>query len=496
MIENLCRHNKPLAFIPYSTPARALPSNIHMSPFPRLILRCDLEPDLIAFFVFSRYFAALDTGSFKRLAQAKNGGGNFDGTTAHKILFKVTFVEPISQPLTLCKQKALERPKTPFLAFFGPIPYIPPMNSLGLDKDPKDTRVVVAMSGGVDSSVVAALLQEEGYDVVGVTLQLYDHGAATAQSKTCCAGQDIHDARRVAEARGFPHYVLNYESNFRQSVMDDFADSYLRGETPIPCVRCNQSVKFRDLLEVAHDLGADCMATGHYVQRYRNGGAQAQMLRAVDDTKDQSYFLFATTQEQLEFLRFPLGGWTKDVTRGHAQRLGLLTAAKPDSQDICFVPGGDYAKIVKKMRPQAGNPGEILHEDGRVLGTHEGIIHYTIGQRKGLGIGGGVSENNDPLYVLRIDAARNQVIVGPKATLARDVLYLKDCNWLGDTVATEVKFRSTMKPIAASVKRLNEDEAEIRLETAQYGISPGQAAVLYAGERVLGGGWIEKTGKS
>ena len=369
------------------------------------------------------------------------------------------------------------------------------MNSLGINKEPKDTRVVVAMSGGVDSSVAAALLHEQGYDVVGVTLQLYDDAAAAGKSgKTCCAGQDIHDARRVAESRGFPHYVLNYENNFRESVIDDFADSYMRGETPIPCVRCNQSVKFRDLLAVAHDLGADCMATGHYVQRVMNGGPHSQMLRAIDDTKDQSYFLFATTQEQLDFLRFPLGGWDKSVTREHALRLGLLTAEKPDSQDICFVPGGDYAKIVKKLRPEAEKPGQILHVDGRTLGTHKGIIHFTIGQRKGLGIGGGHNEDNDPFYVVRIDPASNAVIVGPKEALAKTALAITDCNWLTDEIpangiAVGVKFRSTMKPVAARVLKTPAG-ATIELEAPQFGISPGQAAVCYAGNRLLGGGWI------
>ncbi len=368
------------------------------------------------------------------------------------------------------------------------------INSLGIHKPPKDTRVVVAMSGGVDSSVAASLLHEEGYDVVGVTLQLYDHGQATFKSKTCCAGQDIHDARRVAEGRGFPHYVLNYESAFRESVIDDFADSYMRGETPIPCVRCNQSVKFRDLLKVARDLGADCMATGHYVQRYMNGGPHAEMRRAVDETKDQSYFLFATTQEQLDFLRFPLGGWTKDITRNHAARLGLLTAEKPDSQDICFVPGGDYAKIVKKIRPEAERPGEIVHIDGRVLGHHEGIIHYTIGQRKGLGIGGGHNEDNNPFYVVEINPAGNRVIVGPKEALAKNVICLKECNWLGDSAggAASVKFRSMMKPVPARIARKEDGQAEIHLETPQYGVSPGQAAALYEGTRVIGGGWIAR----
>ncbi|MGQ0527041.1 MAG: tRNA 2-thiouridine(34) synthase MnmA, partial [Alphaproteobacteria bacterium] len=355
---------------------------------------------------------------------------------------------------------------------------------------------VVAMSGGVDSSVAAALLHEEGYDVVGVTLQLYDFnnagGQATSKSKTCCAGQDIHDARRVAEARGFPHYVLNYESKFRESVIDDFADSYMRGETPIPCVRCNQSVKFRDLLQVARDLNADCMVTGHYVQRTKNGGPAAEMHRAIDDTKDQSYFLFATTQEQLDFLRFPLGGWRKDVTRGHAERLGLLTADKPDSQDICFVPNGDYAGIVKKIRPEAEKPGDIIHTDGRVLGRHEGVIHYTIGQRKGLGIGGGHSENNDPLYVVRIDTAAHAVIVGPKEALACTVIHIQECNWLSDAQGcfeALVKFRSVMKPIACTVERDNA-RTRITLAEPQYGVSPGQAAVLYQESRVLGGGWI------
>lgn len=371
------------------------------------------------------------------------------------------------------------------------------MNSLGFNKDPKDTRVVVAMSGGVDSSVAASLLHEEGYDVVGVTLQLYDHGEATAKSKTCCAGQDIHDAKRVAETRGFPHYVLDYESNFRQSVIDDFADSYLKGETPIPCVRCNQSVKFRDLLQVARDLGADCMATGHYIKRHMNDNAHAELHRAIDPTKDQSYFLFATTQEQLDFLRFPLGGWTKDVTRAHAARLGLLTAEKPDSQDICFVPHGDYARVVKKIRPQAEKPGDIVDEAGKIIAQHKGIIHYTIGQRKGLGIGGGYSDDNSPFYVTAIDATNNRVIVGSKESLGRNIINIGECNWLTaipDVGAEiELKFRSSMKPIPARLNARGNIAAKIELPTAQYGISPGQAAVCYIGERMIGGGWITST---
>ncbi|MCB1531937.1 MAG: tRNA 2-thiouridine(34) synthase MnmA, partial [Alphaproteobacteria bacterium] len=294
---------------------------------------------------------------------------------------------------------------------------------------------------------------------------------------------------------------LDYESNFKDSVIDDFADSYLRGETPIPCVKCNQTVKFRDLLEVAKDLGADCMATGHYIKRTVDENGKAELHRAHDHGKDQSYFLFATTQEQLDFLRFPLGGWSKDVTREHAERLGLLTADKPDSQDICFVPHGDYTKVVKKIRPEAENPGDIVHVDGRVLGQHKGIIHYTIGQRKGIGIGGGVNENNEPFYVVRLDPAENQVVVGSKDDLARNVIHVANCNWLADEIpeggmAVDLKFRSVMKPIPARVRRVNGEGAQIELPQAQFGISPGQAAVFYDQGRVLGGGWITGTDKT
>lgn len=370
-----------------------------------------------------------------------------------------------------------------------------PLNSLGFAKPPKDTRVVVAMSGGVDSSVVASLLHEEGYDVVGVTLQLYDHGLALEKKGACCAGQDIYDAQMVAQARGFPHYVLNYENKFSDAVMEDFADSYLRGETPIPCVRCNQTVKFRDLLAVARDLNADCMATGHYIRRTVVDG-RAELHRAVDAGKDQSYFLFATTQEQLDFLRFPLGGWSKDVTREHAQRLGLITAAKPDSQDICFVPNGDYAKIVNRMRPEGARAGDIVHIDGRVLGRHEGVVGFTVGQRKGIGIGGGVTENNTPLYVIKVDAPNARVIVGPREALACSEVLLRDCNWLAGAVSptgamdVSVKLRSVSSPLPATLAVKPDGTAMLSLDAPQFGISPGQAAVCYAGDRVLGGGWI------
>ncbi|MEM7618476.1 MAG: tRNA 2-thiouridine(34) synthase MnmA [Pseudomonadota bacterium] len=369
------------------------------------------------------------------------------------------------------------------------------VNSLGFAKSPAETRVVVAMSGGVDSSVTAALLHEEGYEVIGVTLQLYDYGKAVERKGACCAGQDIYDAKRVAEEKGFPHYVLDYEDNFKDSVMNDFVDSYMRGETPIPCVRCNQTVKFRDLFKVAKDLGADCMATGHYIKRLINEETgQAELHRAIDQGKVQSYFLFATTQEQLDFLRFPLGGWTKDKTREHAERLGLLVCNKPDSQDICFVPNGDYASVVKKIKPEAEQAGNIVDMNGEIMGQHDGIIHYTIGQRRGLGIGGGHNDDNSPFYVVRVDAEKNEVIVGPKEALARDIITIDDCNWMIDIpengLDIQVKLRSVSKPSAAKLFKTNNGQAEIHLETAQYGIARGQAAVCYDNDRVLGGGWI------
>ncbi|MDQ7081084.1 MAG: tRNA 2-thiouridine(34) synthase MnmA [Paracoccaceae bacterium] len=370
----------------------------------------------------------------------------------------------------------------------------PPVNSMGFAKPPAQTRVVVAMSGGVDSSVVAAELASQGYDVVGVTLQLYDHGAALAKKGACCAGRDIHDARRVAERMGFPHYVLDYENRFRDSVIDEFADSYLAGATPVPCIRCNERVKFRDLLETARDLGADCMATGHYIQRV-TGPEGPELHRAADPARDQSYFLFSTTREQLEYLRFPLGHLkSKEETRALARKHGLPVADKPDSQDICFVPQGNYAAVIEKLRPGAAEPGDIVHLDGRVLGQHRGVIHYTIGQRRGLGIGGG-----DPLYVVRLDPDSREVIVGPREALAKTIIPVREVNWLGDRPfgevterQVEVRVRSTRPPRPALLRPLGNGLAEVELLTPEEGVAPGQACVFYAqgSSRVLGGGWI------
>jgi len=371
------------------------------------------------------------------------------------------------------------------------------MNSLGIDKEPARTRVVVAMSGGVDSSVAAAMLAGEGYDVVGVTLQLYDHGASVGRKGACCAGQDIHDARRVADEIGIPHYVLDYETRFRQAVMEDFADTYLAGETPIPCVRCNQRVKFRDLLETARDLGADALATGHYARRVA-GRAGPELLRAADPAKDQSYFLFATTRAQLDLLRFPLGGMSKDETRSLAARLRLPVAAKPDSQDICFVPNGSYAAVVEKLRPGAAEPGEIVHVDGRVLGRHAGIIHYTVGQRRGLGIGDALARGVR-LFVVRLEPETRRVVVGPREALAVPELTIRELNWLADAplngegIAANVKIRSASPPAAATIYAEGEGRARVVFDRAQEGVAPGQACVMYSGDRVLGGGWIERS---
>ncbi|MEM6681677.1 MAG: tRNA 2-thiouridine(34) synthase MnmA [Pseudomonadota bacterium] len=367
------------------------------------------------------------------------------------------------------------------------------MNSLGFDKSAEETRVVVAMSGGVDSSTVAALLRDQGYDVVGITLQLYDHGLALAKKGACCAGQDIYDAQQVAAVIGIDHYVLDYESRFKDAVIDDFADSYVRGETPLPCVRCNQSVKFKDLYSVAHDLGADCLATGHYVQRMV-GPAGAELRRAADHDKDQSYFLFATTAAQLDYLRFPLGGMRKTEVRALAERYGLAISDKPDSQDICFVPDGRYGDLVSKLRPGAAEPGEIVHLDGRVLGAHNGILHYTIGQRRGIGVGGLA----EPIYVLALDADRRQVIVGPREALAAASLSMSECNWLvparpGDRLRGFAKIRSTTAPEPVTVHIHDSGQADVLFDAPEYGVSPGQACVVYDGDRVLGGGWIKSS---
>ena len=366
------------------------------------------------------------------------------------------------------------------------------LNSLGFDKSPRATRVVAAMSGGVDSSVVAALLKRDGYDVVGVTLQLYDHGKALKKKGACCAGQDIHDARQVASRLSIPHYVLDYEERFRRAVIEDFADSYAKGRTPIPCVRCNERVKFGDLLALAHELEADALATGHYVRRMV-GETGSELHRAVDASRDQSYFLFATTTAQLDVLRFPLGGLAKQEVRAVARSLDLSIADKPDSQDICFVPQGRYSNVVERLRPEAAEPGEIVDANGRVLGYHPGIIHFTVGQRKGLGLSG----TGEPLFVIRLDAGSRQVVVGPREALRTRIVTLSSVNWLssvaGGALTCAVKVRSTRSPVAAVVMPLPDATAEVEFLEGEDAVAPGQACVFYeeGGTRVLGGGWID-----
>jgi tRNA-specific 2-thiouridylase len=382
----------------------------------------------------------------------------------------------------------------------------PTLNSLGLAKRPDQTRVVVAMSGGVDSSVVAALLKEQGYEVIGVTLQLYDHGAAAHRKGACCAGQDIHDARQVAARLDIPHYVLDYEEQFQAKVIEGFAQSYVEGETPVPCISCNSEIKFADLFETALDLGADVLATGHYVSARPDGRGGRGLFRAADATRDQSYFLFATTRAQLALLRFPLGDMQKSEVRAMARRFGLLVADKADSQDICFVPSGKYSDFIERMWPEAAVPGDIVHIDGRVLGTHAGVIHYTIGQRRGLGLGALPGSDGEPLYVVRLDATKAHVIVGPRKALATRKVHLRDVNWIGDGALADlprhhgtelyVRVRSTRPPVPALL-HVEGATACVEFASDEDGVSPGQACVFYTSDlpdaRVLGGGFISAT---
>jgi tRNA-specific 2-thiouridylase len=355
---------------------------------------------------------------------------------------------------------------------------------LGLDRPARDARIVVAMSGGVDSSVVAALAARTGAEVIGVTLQLYDHGEAVKRSGSCCAGQDIYDARTVADRLGIAHYVLDYESRFRSSVIEHFADEYARGRTPVPCSLCNQGVKFTDLIEFARELGADCLATGHYVRRILNG-SRVELHRGADPRRDQSYFLYGTTRDQLDFLRFPLGDLPKSEVRRIAKEEGLIVAAKPDSQDICFVPDGDYAGLVQKLRPETIAPGEIVDLDGRVLGTHRGVVHFTIGQRRGIEIGG----QAEPLYVVRIEPEERRLVVGPRSALAVDAMRVDQLSWIAeDQTDVAVKVRSLAPPVPAT-----REGDWVRFERPEFGVAPGQAAVFYDGSRLLGGGWIAET---
>lgn len=376
------------------------------------------------------------------------------------------------------------------------------IEDMDLDGKPSDHRIVVAMSGGVDSSVTAALLTNAGFDVVGLTMQLYDHGKALQKKGACCAGSDINDARSVANKLGIPHYVLNYENLFQDQVMEDFVESYLKGETPIPCVRCNQTVKFTDMFDRAKKLGASAMATGHYIRRKRKLGIPT-LHRGIDSSKDQSYFLFATTNEQLEFLRFPLGSLTKDETRNAAKLYDLKVAEKPDSQDICFVPEGKYADVVRKLRPGSIDKGNIVDINGNILGQHDGIIDYTIGQRKGIGIGGrkGVEDKDSKLYVIQIDAEKNQVVVGPKEFLKCKEIEISECNWIMDKPRKNcskvlVKLRNSSEPISGEISiNFETNTSELIFDKPQYGVSTGQAAVLYNPNdtsQVLGGGWITK----